>query len=68
MIDEKMSEELNGKMPCSNYGIHCLNPCVAECDLGNGWEDQVIYNDPEELRQQALKMGANIISYCFTVF
>lgn len=37
-----------------------------ESDLGNGWEDQSIYNDPEELRQKALKMGANIISYSFT--
>jgi hypothetical protein len=26
-----------------------------ECDLGNGWEDQDIYNDPENIRQQALK-------------
>lgn len=37
-----------------------------ESDLGNGWEDQSIHNDPEELRQQALKMGANILSYAFT--
>lgn len=37
-----------------------------ESDLGNGWEDQSVYNDPEEVRQQALKMGANIISYVFT--
>lgn len=37
-----------------------------ESDLGNGWEDQSIYNDPEELRQNALRMGANIISYSFT--
>lgn len=37
-----------------------------ESDLGNGWEDKSIYNDPEEVRQQALKMGANIISYVFT--
>lgn len=37
-----------------------------ECDLGNGWEDQSIYNDPEELRQKALQMGANIISFAFT--
>ncbi|MEM6829352.1 MAG: DUF4159 domain-containing protein [Bacteroidota bacterium] len=36
-----------------------------ESDLGNGWEDQSIYNDPEELRQEALKMGANIIAYVF---
>ncbi len=37
-----------------------------ECDLGNGWEDQDIYNDPEATRQQALKMGANILQFAFT--
>ena len=36
-----------------------------ESDLGNGWEDQIVYNDSDEKRQQALKMGANIISYAF---
>lgn len=36
-----------------------------ECDLGNGWEDQIVYNDPEPIRQQALMMGANIISFAF---
>ena len=39
-----------------------------ECDLGNGWEDQNIYNDPEELRLEALKMGANILSFAFTQY
>lgn len=39
-----------------------------ESDLGNGWEDQVIYDDPEALRQKALKMGANLITYSFSVF
>ena len=37
-----------------------------ECDLGNGWEDQRIHNDPEAKRLDALRMGANILSYCFT--
>jgi len=37
-----------------------------ESDLGNGWEDRSVYNDPEAVRQQALKMGANILSFCFT--
>lgn len=37
-----------------------------ESDLGNGWEDQRIHNDPEALRQQALKMGANIVAFAFT--
>jgi hypothetical protein len=37
-----------------------------ESDLGNGWEDQSVYNDPEEIRLEALKMGANIITHVFT--
>jgi hypothetical protein len=37
-----------------------------ETDLGNGWEDQRIHNDPEAKRLEALKMGANILAYCFT--
>lgn len=36
-----------------------------ECDLGDGWEDAEVHNDSEEKRLEALKMGANIISYCF---
>ena len=36
-----------------------------ESDLGDGWEDPTVHNDPEEVRQQALKMGANIVSYVF---
>lgn len=36
-----------------------------ECDLGNGWEDFGIHGDSEEKRQQALKMGANILQYVF---
>lgn len=39
-----------------------------ESDLGNGWEDQNIHNDPEKKRQQALEMGANLISYSFTAY
>ena len=38
-----------------------------ECDLGNGWEDQSVHNDPEALRQKALQMGANLLSYALTV-
>lgn len=39
-----------------------------ECDLGNGWEDQSVYNNPEEKRQQALRMGGNLLDYALTVF
>ena len=36
-----------------------------ETDLGDGWEDQEVHNDPEEVRQKALRMGANLINYAF---
>lgn len=36
-----------------------------ETDLGNGWEDQAVHNDPQEVRLKALQMGANIIHYVF---
>ena len=36
-----------------------------ESDLGDGWEDANVHNDPEAVRLKALKMGANIIKYAF---
>lgn len=36
-----------------------------ESDLGDGWEDQVVHNDSPEVREKALKMGANIVKYAF---
>ncbi len=36
-----------------------------ECDLGDGWEDADVHKDPEETRQKALQMGANIVQYAF---
>lgn len=32
-----------------------------ETDLGDGWEDPTVHNDPEEVRQKALQMGTNIV-------
>jgi hypothetical protein len=61
--------EHDGK-PAQGFGIIYEGRLVCyysyETDLGNGWEDQRIYNDPEHLRQLALRMGANIIQYSFT--
>ena len=34
-----------------------------ESDLGDGWEDQSVHKDSDEIRSQALKMGANIVQY-----
>lgn len=63
--------EHDGKAPMG-YGLIYEGKLVCfysyESDLGNGWEDQSIYDDPEAVRQKALQMGANIISYCFTSF
>lgn len=36
-----------------------------ETDLSDGWEDAAIHNNPEEVREKALKMGSNIIEYAF---
>lgn len=61
--------EHDGKPP-QGLGLFYKGKLVVfysyETDLGNGWEDPRIHNDPEEKRQQALKMGANLISYAFT--
>jgi len=61
--------EHDGK-PAQGLGLIYEGRLVAfysfECDLGNGWEDQRIHNDPEEKRQQALRMGANLLTYSFT--
>lgn len=36
-----------------------------ESDLSDGWEDAIVHNNPKEVREKALKMGANIIEYAF---
>ena len=59
-------------MPPQGFGIIHEGKLVCffsyECDLGNGWEDRVIYNDPEAVRMEALKMGANLIQFAFTSY
>lgn len=61
--------EHDGKAP-QGFGLLYQGRLVCyytyESDLGNGWEDQSVYNDPEAIRQKALQMGANILSFCFT--
>ena len=37
-----------------------------ESDLGDGWEDGRVHNDPEDIRQSALEMGTNIILYALS--
>ncbi|MFM2269709.1 MAG: hypothetical protein RL757_3150 [Bacteroidota bacterium] len=58
--------EHDGK-PAKGYGLVWQGRLVAfynyETDLGDGWDD--VHKDPEELRQKALKMGANVVRYVF---
>jgi hypothetical protein len=60
--------EHDGKRPQA-FGIFQDNRLVLlytfECDLGDGWEDAEVHNDPKEVRDKALKMGANILNYIF---
>ena len=55
--------------PPQAFGLFIDNRMVllytVESDLGDGWEDEKVHNDPFEIREKALKMGANIISYAF---
>ena len=37
-----------------------------ESDLGDGWEDASVHEDPWPIREAALKMGVNIIYYSLT--
>ncbi|TAE19101.1 MAG: DUF4159 domain-containing protein [Bacteroidetes bacterium] len=61
--------EHDGK-PAQGFGLIYEGRLVCfysyETDLGNGWEDQSIHNDPEERRQAAFRMGANLLTFAFT--
>lgn len=37
-----------------------------ESNLADGWADKEVHNDPDEVRERALKMGANILVYALT--
>jgi hypothetical protein len=60
--------EHDGKPP-QGFGLIYEGRLVCfysyETDLGDGWEDQDVHHDPEAKRLEALKMGANLISYVF---
>lgn len=36
-----------------------------ETDLGDGWEDPEVHNDPIEKHTESLQMGANIVQFAF---
>jgi hypothetical protein len=56
--------EHDGK-PSQGFGLFIEGRLVVyytyESDLGDGWEDRSVHNDPDEVRQKALQMGTNIV-------
>lgn len=61
--------EHDGRPP-QGFGLFYEGKLVCfydyESDLSDGWENESVHNDPKEIREKALKMGANIIEYAFT--
>jgi hypothetical protein len=55
--------------PPQAFGIFIEDRLVClytyESDISDGWENEAVHNNPPELREIALKMGANIISFVF---
>jgi hypothetical protein len=61
--------EHDGKPP-RGFGIFVGDRLAVfydyESDLGNGWEDLEVYNDPPALHEAALRMGINLFVYAVT--
>lgn len=60
--------EHDGKRPQA-FGIFVEDRLVLlytyEADLGDGWENPEVHNDPQDVRLKALQMGANIVKFVF---
>ena len=61
--------EHNGKPP-QGLGLFEKKRLIVfftyESDLGDGWEDSEVHNNPEVIRQSALQMGTNIVWFSLT--
>ncbi|GAC1476743.1 MAG: DUF4159 domain-containing protein [Gemmatimonadaceae bacterium] len=61
--------EHDGK-PARGFGIFIGDRLAVyysfSSDLGNGWEDREVYNDPPPLHEAALRMGVNLFTYAVT--
>ena len=55
------------KKPAQGFGIFLDGRLAVyysfETDLGDGWEDPEVHNDPAERRESALRMGVNLFAY-----
>jgi hypothetical protein len=61
----KIHEHYGG--PARGYGVYYEGRMVIfysyNTDLGDGWEDAEVHEDPPDKRETALKMGTNIFVY-----
>ena len=58
--------EHDGKPPQALGIIHDGRLMVFysyESDLGDGWEDPEVHEDPPEIREDAIRMGVNLFVY-----
>lgn len=53
--------------PAQGFGIFLDGRLVVyysyQSDLGDGWEDPQVHNDPPDKRESALRMGVNLFAY-----
>lgn len=57
-------------LPAQAFGIFLGNRLAVfysyQSDLGDGWEDPDVHENPQAVRQQALQMGVNLFVYAAT--
>jgi len=57
-------------LPAEGLGVFLDGRLVVyysyQSDLGDGWEDPDVHNDPPEVREAALRMGVNLYVYAVT--
>jgi hypothetical protein len=58
-------------LPAQAFGIFLDDRLAVyytyQADLGDGWEDPEVHDDPEAVREKALQMGVNLFVYAATV-
>jgi len=56
--------------PGKGYGIYVDGRLVVfydyNTDIGDGWEDESVHHDPPQKREEAIRMGINVIMYALT--
>lgn len=57
-------------LPAQAFGLFLADRLVVfysyQSDLGDGWEDPDVHEDPADVREAALRMGVNLFVYAVT--